>query len=95
MNKLDKKIKIILLLSIMWGLIVLGIPRIPYKTPDKYGVLTFDVYEWYPLVNNIYLKDTVEWDKYKTIHMIVSLIISLLLIVLMFRYWYDCKYNKE
>jgi hypothetical protein len=37
--------------------------------PDRYGVLTFNIVEWFPLGKYVAIKDTIEWDKYKIVNM--------------------------
>lgn len=36
--------------------------------PDEYGVLTFNVIEWYPLGKYVAIKDTIEWNLYNKIY---------------------------
>ncbi|WP_143318083.1 hypothetical protein [Clostridium sp. HBUAS56017] len=51
--------------------------------PDKYGVLTFKVAEWYPLKKYVAIKDTIEWDKYKIVNSIlIKCNIALLIIII-------------
>lgn len=51
--------------------------------PDQYGVLTFNVMEWFPLDKYVAIKDTIEWDKYKIIYsVLVKCNISVLVIII-------------
>lgn len=61
--------------------------------PDQYGVLTFNVMEWFPLEKNVAIKDTIEWNKYKIIYsaLVIFNIAVLAIIIIAIR---DNKKNK-
>ncbi len=50
--------------------------------PDQYHVLTFNVKEWFPLKRYVSIKDTTEWEKYKSVYINIIKINIFILIVL-------------